>query len=89
MAMRGGRFSGPAYDTLAEGTTRGAVSYVASTFRENHQSNPTRDKDNKLGRLLLQQYRAYRNEDPNPVQQKCVPVCVIRELTKNKLSETR
>jgi hypothetical protein len=89
MAMRGARFSGPAYDSLAEGTIRSAVSYVASTFRENDRQNPTRDEDGELGRLLSQQYRAFRNEDPAPVQQKCVPVCVIRELTKNKLSETK
>ena len=49
MAMRGGRFSGPSYDTLAEGTIRDAVSYVASTFRENDRSNPTKDEDGKLG----------------------------------------
>ena len=85
MTMRGARFLGPAYDSLAEGTIRSAVSYVASTFRENDRQNPTRDEDGELGRLLSQQYRAFRNEDPAPVQNKCVPVCVIRELTKNKL----
>ena len=73
MAMRGARFSGPAYDTLAEGKIRSAVLYVASTFRENDRPNPTKDNDGKLGRLLSRQYRAFRNDDPNPVQQKCVP----------------
>ena len=89
MAMRGARFSGPAYDTLAEGTVRGAVSFVASSFRENDRSNPTKDEDGELGRILSQQYRAFRNADPNPVQQKCVPVCIFRELLKNLLSETK
>ena len=32
VAMRQGRFSGPGYDTLAEGTIRGAISHVAQTF---------------------------------------------------------
>ena len=87
MAMRGARFSGPAYDTLTEGTIRSAVSYVASTFSKNDRPNPTKNDDGELGRLLSRQYRAFINDDPNPVQQKCVLPCVIRELTKNKLSE--
>ena len=62
---------------------------MASTFRENDRPNPTKDDDGELGRLISGQYRALRNDDPNPVQQKCVPPCVIRELTKNKLSESK
>jgi len=89
MAMRKARFSGPAYDTLAEGTVRSAISYVASSFRDNDRPNPTKDEDGELGRLLSRQYRAFRNEDPNPVQQNSVLVCVIRELLKNKLSKTK
>ena len=89
MAMRGARFSGPSYDTLAEGTVRGAVSYVASSFRENDRPNPTKDEYGELGRLLSRQYRAYRNEDPNPVQQKALLVYVFRDLIKNKHSETK
>jgi hypothetical protein len=89
MAMRGGRFSGPAYDTLAEGTIRGAVSFVASSFRENDRPNPTKDEDGELGRLLSRQFRAFRNDDPNPVQQKAIPVCVFRELLKNKITESK
>ena len=55
MAMHGGRVLGPAYDTLAEGTIRGAVSFVASTFRENDRPNPTKGEDGELGRLLSRQ----------------------------------
>ena len=82
MAMRGGRFSGPAYDTLVEGTMRGAVSYVAQTFRDNDRPNPMKDEDGELGRLLSRLYRAFKNGDPNPVQQKVLPACVLRELAK-------
>ena len=89
MTMRGARFSGPAYETLAEGTIRGSISYVTSTFRENDRPNPTKDEDGELGRLLSRQYRAFRNGDPNPVQQKCVAVCIFRELLKNRLTETK
>ena len=77
MAMRNARFSGPAHDSLAEGTVRSSVSYVASTFRENDRPSPIKDEDGELGRLLSRQYRAYRNEDPNPVQQKCIPPRVV------------
>ena len=89
MALRGGRFSGQAYDTLAEGTVRGAISYVAQTFRDNDRPNPTKDEDGELGRLLSRLYRSFRNDDPNPVQQKALPACVLRELAKLNSSETQ
>ena len=89
MALRGGRFSGPAYDTLVEGTIRGAISYVAQTFRDNDRPNPTKDEDGELGRLLSRLYRSFKNEDPNPVQQKALPICVLRELAKIHSSETQ
>ncbi len=44
MAMREGPFWGD-YGTLAEGTVRSAILYVVLTFRENGQTNPTKDKD--------------------------------------------
>ena len=45
MAMHRARFSGPEYDTLAEGKIRSAISYVASAFRENDRPNPIKDND--------------------------------------------
>ncbi len=51
MAMRQGQFLGD-YGTLAEGTARSAISYVVSAFRENGQTNPTKDKDMELGWTL-------------------------------------
>jgi hypothetical protein len=67
MALREGRFSRPAHDSLVEGTIRITISYVAQTFRfrENDRSNPTKDEDGKLGRLLSRLYRSFRkNRDP-------------------------
>lgn len=89
MAVRGARFSGPSYDTLAEGTVRGTISFVAQTFRELDRPNPTRDEDGELGRLLSRQFRAYKNEDPNPVQQKALPFCVLKELAKKSATESQ
>ena len=89
MALRCRRYSGPAYDSLAEGAIRDAISYVAQTFRVNNRPNPTMDKDDKLGRLISYQYRAFKNGDPNPVQQNALTACVLRELTKKKSTETK
>jgi hypothetical protein len=89
MALCEARFSGPAYDKMAESTIRGAISFVASTFRENGRSNPTKDQDGKLSRLLSRQYRAFKNDDPSPAQQKAIPICIVAELAKKKCTETQ
>ena len=49
MAMCKVRFPVPAHNTLVEGMTRSAVSFLTSTFREKDWSNPTKDKDGELG----------------------------------------
>lgn len=89
MALREGRFSGHAYDTLAEGTIRNTISFVASSFRDNDRPNPTRDEDGELGRLLSRLFRAFRNGDPNPKQQKALPLGVLREMAKLQVTETQ
>eukprot|EP00957_Ditylum_brightwellii_P093050 7084797-Ditylum_brightwellii.AAC.1 len=66
IALNKGRFSGETYDTLAESTVKGTISYVARTFQENDRPNPTKDEDGELGRLLLCQYRAFKNRDKKP-----------------------
>ena len=38
----------------------------------------------KLGRLLQRQFRAYRNADPKPKQQKALSLVVIKEMAKNQ-----
>ena len=89
MALREGRFSGPSHGTLVESTIRGAISYVSQTFRENDRPNPTKDKDGKIGRVLSRQYRAYKNSNPNPKQQKSILICVVAEFFKKKATETQ
>ena len=89
MALREGRFSRQAYDKLAAGTVQSTISYVAQTFREKGRPNPTRDEDGELGRLLSRQYRAFKNNDPPPVQQKALPACVLREMAKLSITETQ
>ena len=87
VALREGRYSGPAYEVLAETTIRSAVSYVASTFRENDRSNPTRDEDGELGRLLSRLYRSFKKKDPAEKQQKALPAIVLLEIAKLQLTE--
>jgi len=89
VALREGRFSRSAHETLAESTIRGAVSYVASTFRDNDRPNPTRDADGELGRLLSRLWRAFRAKDPAEKQQKSLPAVVLLEIAKLQHTETQ
>ena len=47
------------------------------------------DDDLQLGRLLSRLYRGLKNKDPNPAQQKALPIGVLREVAKLKFSETQ
>ena len=89
MALREGRYSRPSDGTLAEGTIRSAISYVSSSFRENDRPNPTKDEDGDLGRVLSRLFRAFRNRDPNPVQQKALPAQVLVTMYKRKKFRNR
>ena len=80
MAMCEGRFSKRSDGPLAEGTIQGAVLYVALTFRDSDQPNPTKDDDGELGRLLLRLYQAFRNKDPAEKQQKALPATVNKDV---------
>jgi hypothetical protein len=86
MAVRGGRFSRDRHEVLVEGTVRAAVSHVVQTFRVAERQNPTKDVDRELIILLSRQYRTYKNEDPQQVQQKALPFIVLKELAKRHQS---
>jgi len=89
MAMRQARFSGPTHDQLAQGTIRGTISNVCSTFRDSGRLNPTKDDDGQLSFLLSRLFRAFRNEDPNEVQQKAIPPCVVLAIARLTDSESQ
>ena len=89
MALREGRFSKRHDGPLAEGTIRGAISYVASTFRDSDRPNPTKDDDGELGRLLSRLYRAFRNKDPAEKKQKALPARVLVEMSKLQATESQ
>jgi hypothetical protein len=56
---------------------RGTISNVVQTFQSLGRQNPTKDADKELSILLLQQFQAFRNEDPKEKQQKALPFSVI------------
>ena len=87
MALREGRFLGPSHGTLVESTIKSSLGYVAQTFRDNDQPNPTHDEDHQLGRLLSRQYRPFKNKDPPPKQQKALPIGVLRVVTELQVTE--
>jgi hypothetical protein len=89
MAVRQGRFSTKAHDTLASGSVRNTISDISATFRENGRQNPTKDNDLQLSFILLRQFRAFKNADPKEKQQKAIPACVIAEIAKWKLTENQ
>jgi hypothetical protein len=76
------------FNTLAEGTVRGTISNGAQTFQSLGRQNPTKDADNELSILLLQQFWAVRNKDPKEKQQKDLPFSVLDELAKRQVTET-
>jgi hypothetical protein len=88
-ALRDGRFSGPAYETLAHGTINNTISSLVQTFRDNDREDPTRDRDGKVGRLLQQQLKAYKKKDPPERQQKALPCCVLVELARMDATEVQ
>ena len=89
MALREGRFSRSAHDTLAESTIRNTISFVGTTFRQNGHPNPTLDEDRQLSMLLQRQFRAFRNKDPPPKQQAALPLAVLVERSKLQATETQ
>ena len=60
---------------------------MASSFRDNDCSNPTLDEDGNLGRLLSHQFRAFKNKDPAPKQQKALPSIALKELFNKNATE--
>ena len=60
---------------------------MALTFRDNQFPVLRLDDNGKSSRLLSKQYKGYKNKDKPPKQQKALPLCVIRQLTKNKATE--
>ena len=86
-SVRNGEYSGEAFDSLASSTVHNTVDYVAASFRDNQYPDPRLDDFGKSSRLLSKQYKGYKNTDKPTKQQKALPLCIIKELAKNKSTE--
>ena len=64
-------------------TVKTAMDDVSQTFREFNKSDPRHDGDGLTSRLLQQQLKGYKNEDPNPKQEKALPLNVLRSMFTN------
>ena len=83
-AMREACFSKRHVKTLAEGTVRTTIDYVAQAFRADNRPDPRTDDGGRLSYILQQQYRGYKNLDKNTRQQKALPLIVLRAVAKNR-----
>jgi hypothetical protein len=82
MAVRDARFSKSLHEKLVANTDQDTVQYVCATFRENRHPNPTFDKDGKPAFILRQEFRSFKNTDPEEKHQKTIPISVISKIAK-------
>ncbi len=87
VTVRQGQFSRPRDAPLAESTVSDTLNHVAAVFRENRHDDPKRDAERNVARLLRRQLRLYKKDDPKEVQQKALPVCVLRLILSSKSTE--
>jgi hypothetical protein len=63
------------------------LNFVAATFQEHGCEDPQKDVDNNVARLLCQQLRSYKKDNPKSMEQKALPLCVICLILSNRLTE--
>ena len=79
MVLREGIFSVPSHVTLAESTIRGAISYVSQMFSEMTGQTQQKTKTTNLEDFYQGSTEPTKNSDPNPKQQKAIPICVFAD----------
>jgi hypothetical protein len=62
---------------------------VVQTSQSSGQQNPTKNADKELSILLLQQFRAFTNDDPKEEQQIALPFSVLDGLAKCQVTKTK
>jgi hypothetical protein len=82
--LQEGQFSKSTSTTFGIKTVQGSIDHVVATSRENDCQNPTFDADGRLSWTLARQFRAYTKEDPKAVQEKALPICIIKLLALKK-----
>jgi hypothetical protein len=89
VAVHQGRFSQPRDAPLAESTGSDTLNHVAAVFRENGHDDPKRDAERNVAQLIWRQLRSYKKDDPKEVQQKALPICILRLILSSKSTELR
>ncbi len=80
MAVKESRFSRASHEQLAADTVKDTMQYVCTTFQENGYQNPFIDDDGQPAFILQQEFRSFKNTDPEEKHQKAIPMSVISEL---------
>ncbi len=89
MAVREARFSRASHEQLATGIVKDTVQYVCVTFRENGYQNPSINDDGQPAFILQQDFRSFKNTDPEEKHQKAIPMSVISELIRQDSTELK
>ena len=66
--------------TLMGDTVVATLNSISTTFRENAFLNPQRDDNNEKSIILQRQIRGYRNLDPPPNSQVCLPLSAFQAI---------
>ncbi len=82
MAVRDARFLRSSHEKLVANTVQDTAQYVCVTFHENGHPNPTLDKDRKPAFMLQQEFRSFKNTDPEEQHQQAIPISVISKIAK-------
>ena len=77
MAVCQGQFSQPRDAPRVKSTVSDTLNHMAAVFRENGHNNPKRDAEHNVARLLRNQLRLHKKDNPKKVQQKALAVCVL------------
>ena len=65
---------------LCHGTVSAAIGNVCSTFRTNFRNDPSLDSSGLKSMFLTRLLKGYKNLDPAPRQQKCLPIIVYNHM---------
>jgi hypothetical protein len=89
MALCQGQFSRAADAPLAHSTAGDTLNLVAAAFQDDGRDDPKQDVENNVALFLRHQLRSYSKDDPQELQQKALPVRILRLILASKLTEIR
>ncbi len=87
MAVREARFSRASHEQLAAGIVMDTMQYACATFQENGYQNPSINDDQQPAFILQQEFRSFKNTDPEEKHQKAIPMSVISKLIRQDSTE--